>query len=114
MDQFVHLHVHTTFSMLDGLTKIPDLFKKIERLEQPAIAISDHGVMSGIVSAAELSQKYKNINFIPGCEVYWVPDATIKDKSERSSENDVSRKHLILLAKNNEGYKRLMKICSWG
>jgi len=114
MDKFVHLHVHSTYSTLDGLTRIPELFKKIERLEQSAIALTDHGSLAGVVNAAVESQKYKNINFIPGCELYTVPDAKIKDKSERSSESDVARKHLLLLAKDNEGYKRLMKICSWG
>ena len=110
---FVHLHVHTCYSLLDGLTKIPELFDKVAKLNQSAVAITDHGAMYAMVDAAKYAQK-NDQHFIPGCEVYWVPDATVKDKSERSSENDASRKHFLLLAKNNEGYKRLMKICSWG
>lgn len=113
MDNFVHLHCHSNFSLLDGLIKIPDLFNKVKALGQPAIAITDHGNCASIFDAQAIAQK-TGIKYIPGCEVYCVPDAKIKSKEERSSETDVSRKHLILLAKNNEGYKRLIKIASWG
>lgn len=113
MDNFVHLHCHSNFSLLDGLIKIPDLFNKVKALGQPAIAITDHGNCASIFDAQAVAQK-TGIKYIPGCEVYCVPDAKIKSKEERSSETDVSRKHLILLAKNNEGYKRLIKIASWG
>ena len=113
MNDFVHLHCHSNFSLLDGLIKIPELFKKLKRLNQSAIAITDHGNCASIFDA-QAEAKKNGIKYIPGCEVYSVPDAKIKSKDERSSETDISRKHLILLAKNNEGYKRLIKIASWG
>ena len=114
MDKFVNLHVHTAAgSLLDGLIKINELFDYTKQLQQPATVITDHGNMYAIAKAAQYSQSV-NQKFIPGCEAYWVQNALLKGKTELSSEIDVSRKHLLLLAKNNEGYKRLMKICSWG
>ena len=110
---FVHLHLHTGFSLLDGLTKIPDLFDKVRALNQSAVAITDHGVMYAMADAAKYAQKNQQ-HFIPGCELYMVPDVNVKDKNEKSSETEVARKHFLVLAKNNEGYKRLMKICSYG
>lgn len=112
-DNFCHLHGHSYFSMLDGLGSIEQIFQKAKDLNQEYIAVTDHGSMYGIVPAAVESKK-TGIKLIHGFEAYVVKDASIKDKSERSSESEVARKHLILLAKDNEGYKRLMKICSWG
>ena len=113
-DNFTNLHVHSMKgSLLDGLISIPSLFQKAKDLGQKAVAITDHGLMSAMVDAANESKK-SGVKFIPGCEVYWTRDATLKGKDEKADENDISRNHLILLAKNNEGYKRLMKICSWG
>ena len=114
MDKFVNLHVHTAQgSLLDGLTKVNELFDKTMSLNQPAVAITDHGTLFAVVDAAKYAQK-NDYKFIPGFEAYHVENALIKSKAEKSSENDVSRNHLLLLAKNNDGYKRLMKICSWG
>lgn len=113
MEKFVHLHLHSNYSLLDGIIRIPELMKKVKNMGQTAVAITDHAYMSGIFEG-DKEAKANDIKFIPGCECYWVPNALIKSKEERDSETDMSRKHLLLLAKNNEGYKRLLKISSWG
>jgi len=105
--QFVHLHVHSHFSMLDGMGKIPDLVKKAKDDCQPALAITDHGVMHGAIEFYEECVK-QGIKPILGIEIY-VAQRTMKDKQPRV---DSSSYHLILLAKNDEGYKNLMKLTS--
>ena len=112
MDKFVNLHVHSTFSLLDGLIRVNELFDKVNTIQQPAGVITDHGNMAAIVHAAQYAEKVGQ-KYIPGVECYWVKDATVKTK-EKDSENDISRNHFLLLAKNNDGYKRLLKISSWG
>ena len=114
MDNFVHLHNHSSQgSMLDALSKITDIFDKMQKLDQPAIALTEHGTQYSTIPGAVEAQKRK-IHFIPGLEAYVVDNARIKDKNERSSEMEAARKHLILLAKDNDGYKRLTRIGSWG
>jgi DNA polymerase-3 subunit alpha len=113
LDKFVNLHVHTVGSLLDGLTKPTELVDRTLQLEQPAFAVTDHGVMFSIPDTAQYAEK-KGQKFIPGFEAYTVENHLIKNKEERSSETEVSRKHLLILAKNNDGYKRMMKICSEG
>ena len=110
---FVHLHLHTQYSILDGLTNIKKLFARARELGMPAVAITDHGnlyAMGELFKVAnDKSNKDADGNFIVkpivGCEVYVTRhfDHKIKEKGYN---------HLILLAKNYEGYKNLMKIVS--
>ena len=107
---FVHLHVHTQYSILDGQASIASLFERAKELEMPALAITDHGNMYGVKEFLKVAKKYPDIKPIIGCEVYVTRhyDHKLKDKDHRSYF------HLILLAKNYTGYKNLMKIVSTG
>ena len=106
MIQYVPLHVHTEYSLLDGATKINDLLKIAKEKNMPAVAITDHGVMYG---AIELYKKAKEAGIKPivGCEFYLHNN----DLSHKDS-NDNPLYHLVLLAKNLQGYKNLMKLVS--
>ena len=107
---FVHLHVHTQYSILDGQASIGGLFERAKELGMPALAITDHGNMYGVKEFLKVAKKYPEIKPIIGCEVYVTKhyDHKIKDKDHRGYF------HLILLAKNYNGYKNLMKIVSTG
>ena len=107
---FVHLHVHTQYSILDGQASIGGLFERAKELEMPALAITDHGNMYGVKEFLKVAKKYPEIKPIIGCEVYVTKhyDHKLKDKDHRAYF------HLILLAKNYNGYKNLMKIVSTG
>ena len=107
---FVHLHVHTQYSILDGQASIGGLFERAKELGMPALAITDHGNMYGVKEFLKVAKKYPEIKPIIGCEIYVTRhyDHTLKDTNHRSYY------HLILLAKNYTGYKNLMKICSTG
>ncbi len=107
MKDFCHLHVHTEFSLLDGLCKIKDLIDRARELGQSAIAITDHGNMYGVVDFYKYAKK-QGIKPIIGCEVY----ITRGSRYEKSKEDKYS--HLILLAKNQVGYQNLMHLCSIG
>jgi len=102
---FVHLHTHTEYSLLDGLTKIRELVKTAKELGMPAIAVTDHGTMFG---SAEfyLAAKKVGIKPIIGCEVY------VAKESRHKKQKGHGMNHLILLAKNNTGYKNLCKLVS--
>lgn len=105
--KFTHLHVHTHYSLLDGLGKIGDLLDKAKEFGMDSIAITDHGTMYGTI---EFYQKAKERGMKPiiGCEMYVAPNG-MKNKRPRI---DDERFHLTLLAKNNQGYKNLMKLVS--
>ena len=107
---FVHLHVHTQYSILDGFSAIPKLFDRAEELGMPALAITDHGNMYGVKEFMKFAGKHPSVKPIIGCEVYVTRhyDHRLKDTAHRAYY------HLILLAKNYEGYKNLMKIVSIG
>ena len=107
---FVHLHVHTQYSILDGQSSIPGLFERAKELGMPALAITDHGNMYGVKEFLKVAKKFPEVKPIIGCEVYVTKhyDHKLKDKDHRAYF------HLILLAKNYTGYKNLMKICSTG
>ena len=107
---FVHLHVHTHYSLLDGLTKLDELIETVKEQGSPAVAITDHGVMYGVV---EFYQKCKKAGIKPiiGFEGYMAPNSRF-DKASKSDEK--SNYHILLLAKNNIGYKNLIKLCSIG
>ena len=101
---FTHLHLHTDYSLLDGMNKIHNVADKIKSLGMNSVAITDHGNMFGVLRFYN-EMKKQNIKPIIGVEAYVVPNRTVKSKNEK-------RYHLILLAENNEGYKNLLKIVS--
>ena len=107
---FVHLHVHTQYSILDGQASIGSLFERAKELGMPALAITDHGNMYGVKEFLKVAKKYPEVKPIIGCEIYVTRhyDHKLKDKDHRSYF------HLILLAKNYDGYRNLMKIVSTG
>ncbi|MBP5676469.1 MAG: DNA polymerase III subunit alpha [Bacteroidales bacterium] len=107
---FVHLHVHTQYSILDGLSSIENLFCRAEELGMPALAITDHGNMYGVKEFFKCAKNHPSVKPIIGCEVYVTRhyDHRLKDNDHRAYY------HLILLAKNYEGYKNLSKIVSIG
>ena len=107
---FVHLHVHTQYSILDGQSSIENLFNRAEELGMPGLAITDHGNMYGVKEFFKFAKKHPGIKPIIGCEIYVTNhyDHRLKDKDHRAYF------HLILLAKNYNGYKNLMKIVSTG
>ena len=109
MGQFVHLHIHSEFSLLDGANRIKDLPVRAKELGMDAMAITDHGVMFGAIDFYK-SCKKEGIKPIIGCEVYVAP------RSRFDNEPGIDNKynHLILLAKNNQGYKNLSKLVSLG
>lgn len=105
--EFVHLHVHTEFSLLDGASRIGELVKRTKELGMPAIAITDHGSMYGVIDFYKAAQK-EGIKPIIGCEVYLAPASRFD-----AFEVDGTRYfHLILLAESNEGYRNLIKLVS--
>ena len=107
---FVHLHVHTQYSILDGQSSIENLFNRADELGMPGIAITDHGNMYGVKEFFKFAKKHPDVKPIVGCEIYVSNhyDHKLKDKDHKSYF------HLILLAKNYNGYKNLMKIVSTG
>ncbi|MBE7014605.1 MAG: DNA polymerase III subunit alpha [Ruminococcaceae bacterium] len=107
MGNFCHLHVHTKYSLLDGLCDIDNLIKKAKTLGQDAIAITDHGNMFGAIEFYKCAKK-NDIKPIIGCEVY------VASKSRFEKDPNEKYNHLILLCKNNEGYHNLMKLVSLG
>jgi len=112
--KFSHLHVHTQYSLLDGAADISELYKKAVSDNMPAIAITDHGNMFGVFSfVAEASKpEYQNkIKPVVGCEFYVVED---RHKKQFTKEVKDVRYHQLMLAKNAEGYKNLVKLCSLG
>jgi len=104
MADFVHLHVHTEYSLLDGMIRPKDLCRKAVEMGMPAVAITDHGSMSGVAYFAKAA-KEAGIKGIFGCEVY---TTTNMDPEKKCPE----RWHLILLAQNQTGYRNLLKISS--
>ena len=102
MSKFTHLHLHSHYSLLDGLSKIDDILDKVKELGMDSVALTDHGVMYGAIEFYKKA-KAKGIKPIIGCEVYEAINSMLeKDSNERH--------HLILLAKNEKGYGNLVKI----
>ena len=108
MPDFVHLHIHSEYSLLDGAIRIKDLPARAKELGMKAIAITDHGVMYGVIDFYKAC-KNEGIKPIIGCEVY----VATKSRFDKGPE-DKKYNHLILLAKNNQGYKNLSKLVSIG
>ena len=107
---FVHLHVHTEYSLLDGSNKISEYVARVKELGMDSAAITDHGVMYGVIDFYK-EAKAQGINPVIGCEVYVAPGSRF-DKEVTGGEDRYY--HLVLLAENNEGYQNLMKIVSLG
>ncbi len=105
MPAFSHLHLHTQYSLLDGASRIEDLMKKVNKDEQGAVAISDHGNMFGVFEFVAEAHK-QGVKPIVGCEFYLT-----EDRFEKKGQH---RYHQILWAKNAKGYKNLSKLCSLG
>ena len=110
MPDFSHLHVHTQFSLLDGAADISKLYKKAAADGMKALAITDHGNMFGVFKFVAEAGKH-NVKPIVGCEFYVVADRHVKQFTKE--KKDV-RCHQLLLAKNAEGYRNLVKLCSLG
>ena len=105
MKPFVHLHNHTAYSLLDGASKIDELMKRAKELNMPAMAITDHGVMYGVIDFYKACKK-NGIKPIIGCEVYVAP----RTRFDRQAGLDDSAYHLILLVKNEIGYRNLSRL----
>lgn len=107
MENFVHLHVHTEYSLLDGACRIEQLMDRVAQLEQPAVAVTDHGVMYGAIDFYRAAQK-RGIHPVIGCEVYVAPGS----RHDRSYQNGEWHSHLILLCENMTGYRNLIHMLS--
>ncbi len=120
-DPFIHLHLHTEYSTLDGAVRIKDLMKKAERLKMPAVAMTDHGNIFGAIDFYQAG-KAAGINPIIGCEAYLTPPGvSMLDKkaepvtiSGGGKQKKKRNSHITLLAQNNAGYANLMKLTSKG
>ena len=104
---FVHLHVHTEFSLLDGACRIRDLIPRVQELGQPAIAITDHGNMYGVIDFYKAA-KAAGVKPIIGCEVYVAP----RTRFDKVHSLDRESYHLVLLCENETGYHNLCYMVS--
>jgi len=104
---FTHLHVHTEYSLLDGAARIGELARQAAEMDMPALAITDHGVMFGVVDFYKACHK-QGIKPIVGCEIYMAPGK----RTDRVAGKDDKNHHLVLLAEDQEGYRNLVKIVS--
>ncbi|MCK4466258.1 MAG: DNA polymerase III subunit alpha, partial [Bacteroidales bacterium] len=108
MKDFIHLHVHTQYSILDGASNISVLMNKVKEYEMKAVAITDHGNMFGVKAFHNIARR-NGIKPIIGCEVYVAKNS----RFDRTEKEDRSGDHLILLAKNKTGYQNLVKLVSY-
>jgi len=106
---FVHLHTHSEYSLLDGFCRLEDIVKNVKAMGMNAIAVTDHGVLFGAIDFYKICLR-EGIKPIIGCEVYVAP----RKLDLKEGKQDISGFHLVLLAKNNTGYKNLTKIVSKG
>ncbi len=109
MKNFVHLHVHTEYSLLDGAGRVEGLVSRAKELGMESVAITDHGVMYGVVDFYKQAKKH-GIKPLIGCEVYVAP----RTMQDRDPKLDSGQYHLVLLAKDEEGYNNLIKLVSLG
>ena len=107
---FVHLHTHTEYSLLDGSNKITEYVARVKELGMNAAAITDHGVMYGVIDFYKECKK-QGIRPILGCEVYVAPNSRF---DKELTGGDDRYYHLVLLAENNTGYNNLTRIVSRG
>jgi DNA polymerase-3 subunit alpha len=101
---FVHLHVHSEYSILDGACRIPDLARRAAELEMPAVSLTDHGSLAGAIDLYKAARN-EGVKPVLGCEVYVTDDRNVQQKGQA---------HLTLLAETNEGYGNLIKLSSLG
>ncbi|MBQ9493242.1 MAG: PHP domain-containing protein, partial [Oscillibacter sp.] len=106
---FVHLHLHTEYSLLDGACRIRELPELVKSMGQTACAITDHGVMYGVIDFYRAC-KDAGIKPIIGCEVYMTPRG--RTRFDRVREFDAESRHLVLLCENEEGYRNLSYLVS--
>ena len=104
--EFVHLHVHTQYSLLDGTIRLDDLFRKAKEYRMPAVAMTDHGNLYGAIDFYKQAYKY-GVKPIIGCEMYVAPKSRL-DKSGYTVGEGAS--HLVILVRNMQGYRNLMKL----
>ena len=104
---FVHLHTHTEYSLLDGAARIGELVERTRELEQPAVSITDHGVLYGVVDFVATARS-AGVKPIVGCEMYMAP----RSRHDREARTDRDPSHLVLLAENERGYRNLIKLVS--
>ncbi|MEK7374097.1 MAG: DNA polymerase III subunit alpha [Thermodesulfobacteriota bacterium] len=107
---FVHLHVHTQYSLLDGTIRLDDLFQKAKTYQMPAVAMTDHGNLYGTIDFYKHAYKY-GIKPIIGCEMYVAPKSRFDKAGYGIGE---TANHLVLLARNRQGYRNLMKLSTAG
>src|SRR5688572_30669724 len=107
--EFVHLHLHTEFSLLDGACRIEELLDRAAALKMPALAVTEHGNMFSAVAFHDAARK-RGIKPILGCEVYVAPG----DRRTKSGTPGETANHLVLLAETNEGFHNLIKLVSSG
>lgn len=106
---FTHLHVHTEYSLLDGAARIRDVVARAKELGMDSLAITDHGVMFGVIDFWRECKK-QGIHPVIGCEVY----TAARRMEDKEPDKDKYQGHLVLLAKDNDGYRNLIKIVSRG
>lgn len=111
MSQFIHLHNHTEYSLLDGGQKLSVLVRRAKELEMPAVAITDHGNLFGALEFYQLCKKEK-IKPIIGCEAYLAPGSRF-DRGSQQTAHGKAYYHLVLLAINDEGFRNLVRLCSY-
>ena len=109
MSDFVHLHLHTEFSLLDGACRVEELLDQAQKLGMPALAVTEHGNMFSAVTFHDYARK-KGVKPILGCEVYVAPG----DRRTKSGTPGETANHLVLLAETNEGFHNLIKLVSSG
>ncbi len=107
MPSFAHLHCHSEYSLLDSLCRVDDLAARAAAFDQPAIGLTDHGVMSGAVELVQAAARH-GVQPVLGCEVYVVDDHRARPPGS------FERNHLTLLASSDEGYRNLVKLSSAG
>lgn len=107
---FTHLHVHTSYSLLDGAGRIPEMLSRVKELGMDSMAITDHGVMYGVIDFYKEAKK-QGIKPILGCEIYLTPGSRFDREITKGEDRYY---HLVLLAENNIGYQNLIKIVSAG
>ena len=107
---FVHLHLHTQYSLLDGEIRLKELFEKAQAFKLPAITMTDHGNLFGVVDFYKQAPKY-GLKPIIGCEVYVAPESRFHKEAHPHKENAF---HLVLLCKNEKGYRNLLQLVTLG
>jgi DNA polymerase-3 subunit alpha len=103
---YVHLHNHTQYSLLDGLTKVPALIDRVRELGMEAVAMTDHGTMSGVIEFYKAATAAGNVKPIIGMEAYVAP----RTHQDRDPAKDRQYFHLTMIAMNNTGYQNLMRL----